>query len=76
MGLIDVSSALPNNTKCSTWKDVKHSHTSKRLEKLLLQDVYGTLILLAIGLTGAAMALATAQPHDRVINESLLKKLK
>ena len=59
MGLIDVSSALPNNTKCSNWKDVKHSHTLTRLEKLQLQDVYGTLILLAIGLTGAAMALAT-----------------
>ena len=58
MGVLNVGSALPNNTKCSTWKDVKQSHTSKRLEKLLLQDVYGTLILLAIGLSGAAMALA------------------
>ena len=58
MGLIDVNGAFPNFTKCSTWKNIKKSHTSAKLVELLLRDVYGMLILLSIGLIGSALGLA------------------
>ena len=51
MGLIDVDGALPNFTKCSTWKDIKESHASTKLVELHIHDVYGMLILLFVGLT-------------------------
>ena len=58
MGLLDVDGALPNFTKCSTWKHIKESHTSAKLVEIRLHDVYGMLVLLSIGLIGSALGLA------------------
>ena len=57
MGLIDVDGAFQNTTKCSTWQGIEESHASTNLVELLLHDVYGTLILLSIGLTGSVLGL-------------------
>ena len=58
MGLIDVDGALPNFTKCSTWKDIKESHASTKLVELHIHDVYGMLILLFIGLAMSVLGSA------------------
>ena len=58
MGLINIDGAFPNFTKCSTWKDIKESHSSDKLVELRLHDVYGMLILLSIGLLASVLGLA------------------
>ena len=65
MGLIDIDGAFPNFTKCSTWKDIKESHSSDTLVELQLHDVYGMLILLSIGLMGSVFGLVVEKVRDR-----------
>ena len=48
----------PNSTKCMTWRDVKASHKTDNPEVIIVTDhVYGTIVLLAIGLGGALTVL-------------------
>ena len=50
---------LPNATKCSTWHDVKMSHHVEDQKVVAqLDDIYGMVILLAMGLGGAVTLLA------------------
>ena len=45
---------VPNATKCDTWTDVKASHRKKdHLVVLNYDDIYGLLIILAVGLPGS-----------------------
>ena len=48
---------IPNATKCLTWKDVKASHETDTSLVITLENIYGLLILLALGLGGAVVAL-------------------
>ena len=54
MGLIDVSyyNHMPNATKCNTIKDIYQSHVND-LVILEVSDIYGMLILLALGFGGS-----------------------
>ena len=60
MGLFDFKRLLenhvPNATKCNTWGDVKASHRNKdHLVVLNYDDIYGLLIILAVGLSGSSI---------------------
>ena len=48
---------LPNATKCLTWQDVKASHENDATLVITIENIYGILILLTLGLGGAMMAL-------------------
>ena len=49
---------FPNATKCSTWHDVKTSHETKDMKiRIKLDDIYGMMIILALGLIGATLLL-------------------
>ena len=49
---------LPNSTRCSTWNDVEQSHTMEDPRVVVqLEDIYGMMILLAVGLNGAVVVL-------------------
>ena len=49
---------FPNATKCSTWSDVKQSHMIEDQNMVVqLEDIYGMVILLAVGLSGAVVVL-------------------
>ena len=50
MGSLDIGSALPNSTKCDTWRKAEASHTTTKIVQLKLEDIYGFLILLLTGL--------------------------
>ena len=50
MGSLDIGSALPNSTKCDTWRKAEASHTTTKIVQLKLEDIYGPLILLLTGL--------------------------
>ena len=60
MGLIEMSyfKHLPNATKCRTLNDVYESH-AKLSHKVTVEvnDIFGTMILLGLGLTGALFIL-------------------
>ena len=60
MGLIDVSyyNHMPNATKCNTIKDIYQSHVDD-LVILEVSDIYGMLILLALGLGGALVLFSS-----------------
>ena len=52
----ELSYHLPNATKCLTWQDVKQTHATKDQRVVVkLDDIYGMLILLALGLNSAVM---------------------
>ena len=58
MGLIekDILKYVPNATQCLTWDAVQESHDAKRHKIVFaLDNIYGMLILLAIGLGGALL---------------------
>ena len=60
MGLIqnEIQKNLPNATHCLTWSAVQASHTRKGQDVVFkLEDIYGTLILLALGFSGAILIL-------------------
>ena len=49
---------MPNSTKCMTWQDVKASHETDSPEIVIrIDDIYGMVILLAMGLGGALVVL-------------------
>ena len=49
---------IPNSTNCMTWQDVKASHETDIPEVVInIDDIYGMVILLAMGLSGAMVAL-------------------
>ena len=60
MGLIDVGyyNHMPNATKCKTIKDIYRSHVND-LVILEVSDIYGMLILLALGLGGALVLFSS-----------------
>ena len=60
MGLIqsEIQKNVPNATHCLTWSAVQASHTRKGQDVVFkLEDIYGTLILLAMGLGGSILIL-------------------
>ena len=47
---------VPNATKCDSWTDVKASQRNKdHLVVLNYDDIYGLLIILAVGLSGSSI---------------------
>ena len=45
---------LPNSTNCMTWPDVKASHETDSPKVIIrIENIYGMLILLAVGLCGS-----------------------
>ena len=78
MGLFDmtddIEDYLPNSTKCMTWQDVKASHEKDNPQVVVrLDDIYGMVIILALGLGGAVVAftvecLSKAQKQKRFMN--------
>ena len=62
MGLIqnEIQKNVPNATHCLTWSAVQASHTRKGKDVVFkLEDIYGMLILLALGLGVAMLVLIT-----------------
>ena len=60
MGLVlgNFDKAVSNATKCGTWEDIQASHqVYYRRDVLSLSNIYGTLALLMVGLTGAIIIL-------------------
>ena len=58
MGLIDglFKQAVPNSTKCATWQDIKTSHLTKDPKTVLqLEDIFGMVVLLMIGINLAIL---------------------
>ena len=54
----NIKKYFPNATKCSTWHDVKTSHETKDMKvRIKLDDIYGMLMILALGLSGAILLL-------------------
>ena len=63
---------LPNATKCSTWNDVKQSHTIKDQKVVVqLEDIYGMIIILTVGLSGSVVVMIV-----ELLSKALLKKMK
>ena len=49
---------IPNSTKCLNWQDVRASHDmSDATPVIAMGDIYGKMILLALGLGGALVVL-------------------
>ena len=68
MGLIDaqISSALPNGTKCNTLQDIQESHLNEgRIVSLKFEDIRGImyLYLICIGCTLVALMFEVAIKH-------------
>ena len=58
MGVIEASyfNHMPNATKCNTMKDIKNSHADQnQTVKVEVNDIYGMLILLGLGISGAML---------------------
>ena len=58
MGLIEynLNRAVPNSTKCSTWTDIQASHKPENSTLAVkFEDVYGVVVLLAIGFGTASL---------------------
>ena len=54
---IEMEEYIPNSTKCRTWQDVKASHEKDNPQVVVrLDDIYGMVIILALGLGGAVVA--------------------
>ena len=55
MGFIgsQIEAALPNATKCASWQDIRASHVAIVHTPLTVKDIYGCLILLAMGFGGS-----------------------
>ena len=50
---------LPYGKSCLTWQDVKASHDAEDGQVVIrLEEVFGMLIILFVGLSGAAMTMA------------------
>ena len=69
MGLIDanIKKFMPYFSKCAAWSDVQASHNIENIVELKLEDFYGILGFLGIGLGGGMVI---------TILELLLPKIK
>ena len=73
MGLIEfnLNRAVPNSTKCNTWTDIQASHKAENhTVAVKFEDVYGVMVLLAIGFVGA-LFLAVAEKVIWVVRANL-----
>ena len=57
MGLIDsnIQQSMPFVSKCAAWSDIQASHNTENTVQLILQDFYGILGFLAIGLVAGGI---------------------
>ena len=57
IGLIDsnIQQFMPFISKCSSWSNIQASHNTDNRVELDLEDFYGILSLLGIGLVGGAV---------------------
>ena len=68
----ELDNHLPNATKCLTWHDVKQSHMTKDQNVVVkLDDIYGMIILLTVGLGLGVMIMIM-----ELFSKALLKKIK
>ena len=76
MGLIqnEIQKNVPNATHCLTWSAVQASHTRKGQDVVFkLEDIYGTLILLALGLSGAILILVSEFAFHKTIHRKAVE---
>ena len=67
----ELDNQLPNATKCLTWHDVKQSHMTKDQNVVVkLDDIYGMIILLTVGLGGSVMIMIV-----ELLSKAALKKI-
>ena len=57
MGLIDsnIQKFMPYVSKCAAWSDIQASHNTDNTVELELEDFYGIIGFLGIGLLGGAV---------------------
>ena len=61
LGETDLQKYLPNATQCDHWQAIEESHNAKGQNVVFeIDDIYGIILLLAIGLSGALL-LATVE---------------
>ena len=54
LGEKDLLKYLPNATQCDNWHAIRESHNTKGQNVVFkIEDIYGIVLLLAIGLSGA-----------------------
>ena len=71
IGLIEnvIQRFTPNATQCLTWSAVQASHTRKGKDVVFnLKDIYGMLILLALGFGGAILVLISELAVHKTIH--------
>ena len=76
MGLIqnEIQKMVPNATHCLTWSAVQASHTRKGQDVIFkLEDIYGTLILLAIGMGGSILVLISEFAVHKIIHSKAVE---
>ena len=76
IGLIEnvIQRFTPNATQCLTWSAVQASHTKKGQDVVFkLEDIYGMLILLALGLCGAILTLISEIAIHKIINRKAVE---
>ena len=55
-----IYNSVPNITKCITWNAVEKSHMTQDNKVVVkLDDIYGLLLILALGLFGAMILIST-----------------
>ena len=59
MGLIDsnIQQSMPFASKCATWSDIQASHNTNNAVQLKLEDFYGILGILGIGLVAGGVMI-------------------
>ena len=76
MGLIqnEIQKQVPNATRCLTWSAVQASHTREGQDVVFkLKDIYGMLILLALGLCGAILILISEIAIHKTIHRNAVE---
>ena len=65
----NIEEYVQNATKCDKWTDVKASHKNKdHIVVLNYDDIYGLLIILAIGLTGSLIIFIAEYIMNKMMN--------
>ena len=63
----NIGNYLPNATRCNTWTDIKASHRNKDHRVVLnYKDIYGLLIIVAVGLSGSSIIFITEVVMHRI----------
>ena len=63
----NIGNYLPNATRCNTWTDIKASHINKDHRVVLnYKDIYGLLIIVAVGLSGSSIIFITEVVMHRI----------